>query len=86
MAENNRGGNKKLEEAGALWEEESQNGRRYWSGRLADGRKIVGFENTSKKNDKEPDIRIYIQDNQDGNGPRRRQEAPKDDFDPGVPF
>lgn len=49
---------KNLKEAFALWEKQSKNGKEYFTGK-ADDMKLVAFVNTQKKNDKEPDFRIY---------------------------
>lgn len=43
----------------SLWENESKGGFEYLSGVTKDGKKVVGFYNDKKKNDKEPDIRVY---------------------------
>jgi hypothetical protein len=58
--------NKKLKELGGVWEQESKSGTLYFKGKLKDGTRIVGFRNVNKKNEKEPDIRFYIDDKQDG--------------------
>ena len=44
---------------GALWKQKSKTGLTYFTGKTVDGQKIVAFITTSKKNEKEPDIRIY---------------------------
>lgn len=51
---------KKMEDVGALWAKESKSGNEYFSGKLKDGTRVVAFKNTNKKNDNEPDIRIYL--------------------------
>lgn len=43
----------------AMWKQKSAEGKSYFTGKTADGKKLVGFYNTNKKNPKEPDIRIY---------------------------
>lgn len=50
---------KKLEDFCALWEQKSERGLEYLTGKDADGNKLVAFYNESKKNPKEPDIRVY---------------------------
>ena len=49
---------KKLEDFCALWEQKSKNGLEYLTGKDADGNKLVAFYNDTKKNPKEPDIRV----------------------------
>ena len=55
----------KLEEAFVLWKHESNNGICYLSGNTSGENavlKLVGFFNNHKKNPKEPDVRIYTED------------------------
>ena len=56
----------KLEEAFVLWKHESKGGVSYLSGNTPGDKgaslSLVGFFNNKKKNPKEPDIRIYSQD------------------------
>ena len=57
----------KLEEAFVLWIHESKGGNDYLSGNTPTTNEgvtlnLVGFFNTKKKNPKEPDIRVYSQD------------------------
>ena len=47
-----------LKEAFALWANVSKAGREYYTGRAED-MKLIGYINFSKKNEKEPDIRVY---------------------------
>lgn len=47
-----------LEEAFVMWSHTSKNNTEYLTGTVGD-MKIIGFLNTNKKNEKEPDIRIY---------------------------
>ena len=58
----------KLEEAFVLWKHESKSGVTYLSGNTPNDKgtslSLVGFYNTKKKNPKEPDIRIYSQDDE----------------------
>lgn len=42
-----------------LWKRTSKNGLNYLSGLTEDRENLVGYYNPSKKNPKEPDIRIY---------------------------
>lgn len=51
-----------LKEAFALWSNNSKAGNEYLTGRCED-MKLIGFFNKEKKNEKEPDIRIYIIEN-----------------------
>lgn len=52
-----------LKELFVLWNKTSKNGLDYLSGSLSDDKKyLVGYFNTEKKNPKEPDIRVYILD------------------------
>ena len=54
-----------LKEILALWTKTSKDGLEYLSGSLSDEKKyLVGYFNTNKKNPKEPDIRIYILDDE----------------------
>ena len=58
----------KLEEAFVLWKHESKNGVSYLSGNTPSDKgaslSLIGFFNTKKKNPKEPDVRIYSQDDE----------------------
>jgi len=49
---------KDLKEEFALWENTSSKGTVYFTGYCGDIR-LIAFENKNKKNEKEPDIRIY---------------------------
>ena len=51
-----------LEEAFVMWNHKSKSGTNYLTGTCGD-MKIIGFNNTDKKNEKEPDIRIYTIEN-----------------------
>lgn len=51
---------KVLEEAFALWKHKDEAGEVYLA-----GNNLTGKYNTEKKNEKEPDIRIYTTDNKD---------------------
>lgn len=51
-----------LKEAFALWERTSQAGNKYLTGKV-DDLKLIAFLNKEKKNEKEPDIRIYTIEN-----------------------
>ena len=51
-----------LEEAFVLWKHTGKSGVDYLSGSTKDKIKLMGFFNKSKKNPKEPDIRIYTLD------------------------
>ena len=53
---------KELKELATLWHHESENGVSYLSGNLSEDlqyKKIIAFYNKTKKNEKEPDIRVY---------------------------
>ena len=53
---------KELKEAFALWNNTAKSGSEYLTGKC-DDMKLIGFFNKEKKNEKEPDIRIYIIEN-----------------------
>lgn len=54
-----------LKEAFVLWKNESKNKTEYLRGFTSDKKvKLVGFFNTNKKNPKEPDVRVYVTDNE----------------------
>lgn len=58
----------KLEEAFVLWKHTAKSGLTYFSGNTPKNNKdsfsLVGYQNTNKKNPKEPDIRIYTLDDE----------------------
>lgn len=59
---NNTKEGKDLRELATLWNHESDNGVKYLSGTLSEEfqfNKVIAFYNTTKKNEKEPDIRVY---------------------------
>lgn len=58
-----------LKEAFVLWKNESKNKTEYLRGFISDDKKvkITGFFNTNKKNPKEPDVRVYVMDNEGKN-------------------
>lgn len=51
-----------LTEVLTLWKRQSKSDKPYFTGKDADGNRIVGFFNTNKKNPKEPDLRVYRYD------------------------
>lgn len=51
-----------LEEAFVLWKHEGKAGTSYLTGNTKEKVKLLGFFNTKKKNPKEPDVRIYLVD------------------------
>lgn len=55
---------KKLEGVCALWRHKSKSGKGYYFSGSTEDRKtmLTGFYNTEKKNLKEPDIRVYVRD------------------------
>ena len=59
---------KKMQEVCALWKQKSKDGKKtFFSGLTADEEsrlKLTGFYNTDKKNMKEPDLRIYVRDDE----------------------
>ena len=58
-----------LKEVFVLWKNKSKTGLDYLTGQLSNEEKtkITGFYNTNKKNPQEPDIRIYVSDNDNTN-------------------
>jgi uncharacterized protein (DUF736 family) len=46
----------------ALWKKTSKNGNTYFDGKSKEGLYLRGFFNTNKKNPKEPDLRVYVSD------------------------
>lgn len=46
----------------ACWENKSKKGNVYLRGKLPDGTEIIGFKNTNKKNEREPDYRFYTKE------------------------
>lgn len=46
----------------ALWKKTDKNGKPYFSGKTENGTFLTAFLNGEKKNPKEPDVRVYIQD------------------------
>ena len=59
---------KTMKDVMSLWLHTSNNGVEYLTGNLSndlDGLKVTGFYNKEKKNEKEPDIRVYLL-NEDG--------------------
>lgn len=52
-----------LQEAFVLWRKEGK-GITYYTGYDLNKNKMVAFENTTKKNEKEPDFRIYYENNE----------------------
>ena len=63
VAEEAKKEEKKLElkEAFALWKNEGKGGKVYFTGKIKDGdAKIIGFMNTNKQNEKQPDLIVYL--------------------------
>lgn len=50
-----------LKEVFTLWKRKSKSGQTYFTGRDADGKRIVGFFITNKKNPKQPDLNIFYE-------------------------
>lgn len=50
-----------LKEAFALWKNEGKNGKMYLTGKVKeDETKLIAFMNTDKKNEKQPDLIVYV--------------------------
>lgn len=52
----------KNRELGALWKETSSSGLQYYKGHVkinGEVFKLVAYANSNKKNEKEPDVRVY---------------------------
>lgn len=47
----------------SLWKNTSKNGNVYYTGKLGNVG-LVAFENNDKQNDKQPDLTIYVKDEQ----------------------
>ena len=52
----------KLEEFLALWINKSAKGEEYLSGKLPNGKGVIGFFVRKKKNVRQPDLRLFIKD------------------------
>jgi len=50
---------KQLESAFSLWENIGKNKKEYLTGMDCNDHKLIGFYNTEKKNDREPDVKVY---------------------------
>lgn len=58
----------KMGQAFALWNKTSKDGKtKYLTGKTKDGKWLTAFYNTKKKNPNEPDLRVYVQN--DNNEP-----------------
>ena len=57
-----------LDEAFALWLHTSKDKKEYLRGKDLNENKIVGFFNTNKRNEKEPDIELYQVDEKGNKG------------------
>ena len=57
-----------LDEAFVLWKHKAKSGVDYLSGGTKENVKLMGFFNKSKKNPKEPDIRIFVLDEKGNQG------------------
>ena len=53
-----------LERVFTLWIQKGSKGKKYLSGKCEDGTKVTGFFNNEKQNPKEPDIRVYVRDDE----------------------
>ena len=57
-----------LKEAFVLWKHEAKSGILYLSGNTPEKVSLMGFFNNKKKNPKEPDVRIYLLDEEGKQG------------------
>ena len=57
-----------LEEAFVMWKHKAKSGVDYLTGNTKDKIRLMGFFNKSKKNPKEPDVRIYTIDEEGKQG------------------
>lgn len=57
-----------LKEAFVLWKHEAKSGVLYLSGNTPEKVSLMGFFNNKKKNPKEPDVRIYLLDEEGKQG------------------
>ena len=49
----------------ALWTKQSKEGNVYYTGKTEDDTRLIAFVNSNKKNPKEPDIRVYVNEKQE---------------------
>lgn len=59
-----------LDEAFVLWEQKSEKGLEYLTGHDLNKKRLLGFFENNKKNEKQPDIRVY---NVDDEGKRKEE-------------
>ena len=59
---------KELEQAFALWNKTDKKRKIYYTGNDCNNHKLIGFNNENKRNDKEPDIRVYELDKENKKG------------------
>jgi uncharacterized protein (DUF736 family) len=45
---------------GGVWKSTAKDGREYYSGKVNDNFKLLVFPNNNKKNDREPDLHVYL--------------------------
>ena len=64
----------------SFWKNESKNGNTYYSGKLGE-LNLVGFKNTKKKNEKEPDLIFYVKEET-----KKTNKITKDDLKQDDPF
>ena len=63
--ENKKKEEKTMKDLATLWEHLSESSLKYLSGNLSEEykySKVIAFYNTKKKNEKEPDVRVYLLD------------------------
>jgi hypothetical protein len=68
----------------ALWENTSAKGTKYWTGRLGNLR-VVMFENGNRKSEKEPAMRVYVQEAQKKEDSANEDYTPPQEID-SIPF
>lgn len=62
MATATKKNTEKMVEVFALWKKKSQKGNTYFNGKDSEKKNLRGFFNTTKKNPKEPDLKVYYTD------------------------
>lgn len=56
---------KELKPLFALWTKQSKEGNVYYTGKTEDDVRLIAFVNSNKKNPKEPDVRVYVNEKQE---------------------
>lgn len=72
-----------LVEIMALWENQSESGETYFTGRMGNA-KVIVFKNKYKTSDKHPSYRVYVQNPEK----KEKTETPQSSFDENdsIPF